>query len=442
MSVLIVLAILVIAASVTQRHNFRFDFTANQRYSLAPQSRKILASLTRDVAVTGFFQDTGSPRVEAVRELLDRYAAASPRFRQDVVDMDRNPIRTRAAGVTKPGTILVESGDKAERLNRLTEESLTGALARITRPGRKVVYFLAGHGEKDPESSEKNGYSEAVGLIEDQGYEVKPLALARTNGVPADASVLVAAGPRRDFLPVEIGAIETYLHGGGRVMFLLDPESGDGMNELLTRLKVKLGRDYVVDPLRHAFGGDYLMPMATQYDDFPAAEGFKLMTFYPVARSVWPDGSGDGVEVKTMVLTGPEAWAETDSERLKGGSAQFNAGQDLKGPVSLAVAGKIKTDAGGPDSSRVGEFVVFGDSDFASNGYIHLQGNGDLFQMVLSQLARETDLVAIRPAKEAYRPLALTAIQARLVFWLPVVVLPLAVLGVGLLVLGRRRKMA
>jgi hypothetical protein len=54
-------------------------------------------------------------------------------------------------------------------------------------------------------------------------------------------------------------------------------------------------------------------------------------------------------------------------------------------------------------------------------------------------LADLGDLVSIGPKIGPADPLLLTAFQQRLVFWLPVVVLPFVVLLIGLVVVVRRR---
>jgi ABC-type uncharacterized transport system involved in gliding motility auxiliary subunit len=84
--------------------------------------------------------------------------------------------------------------------------------------------------------------------------------------------------------------------------------------------------------------------------------------------------------------------------------------------------------------------VVFGDSEFANNTYFALQGNGDLFLNTVSWLAEEEDLIAIRPRQGGGSgPVILTAAQAPLIFWIPVVALPLAVFASGMVVFLRRR---
>ena len=54
----------------------------------------------------------------------------------------------------------------------------------------------------------------------------RQLVLAQKREVPADATVVVVAGPQTDFLQPEIDALKRYIAKGGKVMFLLDPPEG------------------------------------------------------------------------------------------------------------------------------------------------------------------------------------------------------------------------
>ncbi len=51
------------------------------------------------------------------------------------------------------------------------------------------------------------------------------------------------------------------------------------------------------------------------------------------------------------------------------------------------------------ESEQKTRLVVVGDSEFANNLYYSAQGNGNLFMNIISWLAEEEDLIAIR-AKE------------------------------------------
>src|SRR5918999_275713 len=48
------------------------------------------------------------------------------------------------------GTLVVEYMGRRERVTSDSEQDLTNALIKVLNPQEKRVYFLAGHGEKDP----------------------------------------------------------------------------------------------------------------------------------------------------------------------------------------------------------------------------------------------------------------------------------------------------
>ena len=74
---------------------------------------------------------------------------------------------------------------------------------------------------------------------------------------------------------------------------------------------------------------------------------------------------------------------------------------------------------------------MIGDSDFASNAVVGIQGNRDLFLNTVNWLARQESLISIRAREPEDRRLTLTAAAQRRVFWLSVLLLPAAILGVG-----------
>jgi len=452
LSVVLVLGILIIVSAMTAKNSVRYDLTQDQRHSLAPQTLKVLEGLPVKVKITGFFQGEGGFQVRG-RDLLDQYAHAASKFEYEIVDPDRYPARAKAAGITRYDTVVVEAVGRSEKINNLSEERLTNALVRLTRPGKKVVYFLTGHGEKDGASSQKDGYSTVKTALEDQNYEVKSLLLMQTGEAPEDAAALIVAGPQKALFAEEIAALDRYLRRGGQVLFLIDPETAPELAEYLTGLGVKLGQDIIVDKISRLYGADYLIPLVTKYTQHPATKDFNLASFFPVARSVSAaEKQSKGVSVVPLAETSDQSWAETDLNRLKQGQAQFVQGQDLKGPLPVAVVGTISLEDKETQANETprpedlerrkkeGRFIVFGDSDFAANAYFHLQGNGDLFLNAVSWLAEEADLAAIRPKETKAQPLMLSALQARLIFWFPVVVLPLAVLMIGVLVLTRRSR--
>jgi ABC-type uncharacterized transport system involved in gliding motility auxiliary subunit len=84
--------------------------------------------------------------------------------------------------------------------------------------------------------------------------------------------------------------------------------------------------------------------------------------------------------------------------------------------------------------------VVVGTADFASNQFLGAQGNKDFFLNVVSWLAEEEDLLSVRPKDTKQNPIVLTSAQSNLVVWLPLAILPGAVVICGMMVMARRRR--
>ena len=68
-----------------------------------------------------------------------------------------------------------------------------------------------------------------------------------------------------------------------------------------------------------------------------------------------------------------------------------------------------------------------------------MSGNGNFFLNMANWLTEEADLISIQPKTQNPRSLQLTPAQGRLIFWISVVLLPLAVLAFGISVWMRRR---
>lgn len=442
------LALLGLVDALAARHSFRLDLTAGKRYTLAPQSVKVVKALAEPVKVTAFFGEV-QPGRRTFKELMGQYAYHSPKLTYEVIDPDRQPALARRYKVSSYGTIVAERKDREERFFDVSEEAVTNALVKVSRSERKKVYFLTGHGEHGLDDAGKNGYSAVKEALESENYEVKPLLLLRAEAVPADASVVVVAGPTADLLPPEVKLLETHVKRGGKFLVLVDPGEVPALAAFLKEKGIELVADTLIDRMSRIFGADARMPVVSQYTSHPITKEFAMASFFPLARSVRPlNDPPEGVDVQALASTGSGSWAETDLVALDKGQAAFDEKKDIGGPVPVAAVATIVAEAKESGSASVGStpsktdsarLVVFGDSDFASNTHLNLSGNATLFLNTVSWLAEEEDLIAIRPRSEGSRPMLLSPLQARLLFWIGVVAMPFLVAVVGGSVLWRRR---
>ncbi|MGB9906308.1 MAG: GldG family protein [Candidatus Saccharicenans sp.] len=463
--IILVLAILVVLNFFLARHHYRLDFTSAKIHSLSEQSVNVVKNLKQEVAIKAFFRDSNVSR-QTMESLLKNYAYHSAKIKYEFIDPDKNPGLVKKYDITQDGTTVLECGDKENRITTTSEEDVTNAIIKVTREKKKTIYFLEGHGENSVEDSGEVGYSTAKTELEKIGYEVKKLTLALSDNFPADCALLVIPGPRKGLLPNEFQTIKNFLETGGRVLFLVDPETSSGLETLLADYGIKLENDLVVDTVSRLLGGDYFMPVVTEYQSHDITKNFRYATFFPLARSVEiSDTKPEGLSLNTLARTSANSWSERQLDKAE---VTFDQGKDRPGPISLAVVGSKKVElkeraaekkpeenkeqAEGKDQpageekkddtstvTREARLAVFGDSDFITNKYYNLSGNGNFFLNTVNWLTEESDLISIQPRTRSPRSINLTPSQGRLLMWLSVIILPLAVLVAGLSIWLRRR---
>jgi ABC-type uncharacterized transport system involved in gliding motility auxiliary subunit len=453
--VVVVLGILGAANYLASRHTRRFDLTKDQRYSLSDQTRKVLAGLKDDIKITYFQRSRDMARGQ---DRLKEYLALSGRLKAEFVDPVQSPAKAQAYDVRGPWPILVvERGDKRERVSNDGEQDITNALIKITREGKKTVCLLEGEGERSGEESGERGFSGAKSSLTKALYEVKNVFLMREKTVPKDCTVLVVGGPEKDLLPETTAAIRDWVKAGGKALVMVEAELKEAYPNLVALLKdwnIEAGKDVVVDVsgMGQLFGFSELAPLAIEYPYHAITKDFRLPTLYGGARSVRAGTATiEGVSASDLVKTSEQSWAESDL-RLKG-PIKFDEGPDRKGPIALAAVATVRgpTPAPTPTPSPApspapeepkapeGRVVAIGDVDFASNALLGFQGNQDFFLNVVAWLAEDADLISIRPKEPENQALFLSRQAQQNVAWLALVILPGLFVLAGVVSWWRRR---
>jgi len=466
---IIFLAIVVALQYIAMQYPKRWDLTKTGQYTLAPQSKKLLEDVRQKkipVEVLAFYETKDVGSRESVRDLLDQYRDVDPDLKYSFIDPDRDRAVALANKIESYPTLVVKVGQKDERISTADEESLTNAISRLLRTEVKKAYFLKGHGELSPASTDPVGFSIAKENIEKQNYKTEDVVLMQTPEVPQDATILIIAGPKTDLMDSELEQIRNYLKRGGGLFVLLNPFQSPKLCSFLKDYGFITADDIVVDRMSRVLGGDYLMPVITTYMQFPITKNFTVASFFPEVRSVQASKeAGPNVVVQDLAMTSQVSWT-INEEQLKSTNANFDEKTGAKGPISvMAVSTYTPPETGSQvskDTSQAGNkpeaadkssadeksdkkpkkarIVVIGSSQVASNKFFRLQGNGDLFMNTVSWLAEDENLIAIRPKSPRSQPLFLQGRDALLVLVVPVVLIPLAWIVAGLVVFLYRRR--
>jgi len=450
-SVLVVLGILVAINYIGAKQNKRWDLTANKQFSLSDQTRTVLSKLDEPLQILVFAQETDFQRYQ---DKLKEYEYASKKISTEYIDPDKKRTEAQENQVQQYGTIVFKYKGRVERVTNDNEQDLTNGIIKVVSGTQRKVYFTQGHGEKDTASSERDGYATVAGALGRENYTVDKVVLAQTGSVPDDAAVVVVAGPKTDFFGPEIDALKKYLAKSGKLLLELDPPDKTDSAPLANLIALAhdwgmdVGTDVVVDVsgMGRLIGTDVSVPVAANYPSHPITQRFNFITAYPLARSVVPVSGGvNGHTAQTFIETSPRSWAETDIKSLfASGKVAFDDGKDKKGPVSIAAAVTAASTSDAPkveaDAPKAETRVaVIGDSDFASNSVLGIQGNRDMFMNTIGWLSQQENLISIRPKEPDDRRLTMTAAQQTNVTWLALLVIPGFIFASGVYTWWRRR---
>lgn len=482
-----VLAILGLINFLAVRYGDRVDLTENRLFTLSPQSQELVEKLQQPLKVWLFESDpdpASRELLENYRRYSDKFEFKFVDPQIEVGLAQQFKVKSRGDVYLEYGDKrqLVQTLSPAESIS---EVKLTNAIEKIQRDRTQTVYFLQGHGEPTLNAGE-GGMSEAVNSLKNKGYQVQPLNLAQSSAIPQDAAVIVVAGPKRKLFPGEVSALQDYLDGGGSLLLLLDPNTDTGLRPLLQEWGVQLDERIVIDAsgMGNIIGLGPATPLINSYGSHPITKDFgNGISIYPLARTIGTVKVA-GIEATALLLTNEKTWAESDVDAEE---LSFDPATDVQGPFDLGVAltrsetksnspketetkeenpsskpdasgeKEEKTEAETPNessssyesntqiktetssspqsansqqestqASTKSHLVVVGNSTFATNGWFEQQLNGDLFLNSVNWLASgEGETLSIRPKEPESRRLNLTSLQAGIIAWMALVIMPL-----------------
>lgn len=485
--------LLVMLNYLAGRYYHRSDWTSVRLYSLSETTEQLLRELDEPVELISFLPPAGDGLAEAVKELLERYEAASPEITTRFIDPLRSPLEAETlvqrfqldqdsvvVVATTTDRRIVDAQELVEwdysgasqglppKISGFYGESaVSNAILQLVEGDKPQVVFVRGHGEGSPEDTSAEGFSELARRLSAQHFKISDWVSLNTPEVPAGTDLVVLAGPRIPLQPAELEALGRYLDGGGRLLALVDLSLSDnlppravelGLAPWLSGYGVELGVDLVTDPQRPVvFLGSETFSVDS-FGDHPVTSGLmdgRVAAVLSLARSAGA-AAGDGAgmyRVTELLRTTPAGWAERDLGSLP----ELEKGDDdLSGPVPLGVAVEPREEPEGdlepfPDeeetaAEEVGEagagprLVVFGDATFASNALLLQASNETLIRNAVNWLVERETQLGIPPKEPEHVRLNLDAGQVRNLRFLSLLGLPGLAALIGVLIWFRRRR--
>ncbi len=434
-------ALLGIGAYVASTREQKWDFTEAKLHSLSEQALQVLGALDGKLAITALYTPLDQPRAA---EFLKKFEEAVPgKVAVEIFDPQNKPGRLRELGIASDqlgaGLMHLQLGTESAQVTELSEEALVNAIVKLTRRDAKKAYYSIGHNERAIEGDagkEASGLASAVEALKNEGYQVEPLLLASLPDVPADAQVLLIAGPTQKFHETEHASLARYVARGGALLALMDPRAQTDLATTLASFGVRVGDDVVVDVSGETFADSPYAPFAAQYGDHAITRGFRDAALFVAVSSVKP--IADEGSLAPLVTTGERSWAETDIASLAASNPTPDPEKDVVSFVPIAVVGDAAVTPA--EGKQPGRLVVFGDSDFATNQWFDQFRNRDLFLNSVNWLLGEPEAITIRPRRPGASQLALTETTERNIRTAALFVLPEAIALLGVIAWWRRRR--
>ncbi|MCH7733846.1 MAG: GldG family protein [Chloroflexi bacterium] len=455
----------------------RVDTTATKQFNLSDQAIAILNSVEEPIRANAFFE-TNTPQGAAAwqdtRDLLNEFRRRAPKgFEIRLIDPDLQPNLAVEYGITIGPAIAIEAmesrrvevivgADPRRGPQVFGETDLSTGLLIVSQIRQKGVLFITGHGERDitdPDGSE--GYGRALQAIIRDNYVVSSVTVQELGRLlTADNSVapavIIFAGPQTDLIDSagvsEASIIVEYFRRGGSGLFLLEPDTPPTWRDLIGRYGLTLGTGQMVDTSSFVAPSPNFLQLKRSNGQIPAGHQITDpidVVYMPgtafigrtVDESTVPQADDGTPFIRQTLLaqTTLSSWEEL------GGLIEFNQGEDIPGPLPVAIALEAIAELNqapqvDPDGAFiVTSIVVIGDSDFGSNNFFSSAKNGDLLANSVNWLARDFELISTRPKTRVFRELVLTQTERDFIRWTGWLLMPTLIGSIGVATWWRRR---
>ena len=453
-SILLFFGIFLLINIIASRFYFRIDYTEDQRYSLSNATKNILSSLKEPITITAYFSEDLPPDIEKVRQdfrdLLVEYASYSngqivydfvnPTESQETeMQAQKSGIRPIMINVREKDQMkqqkaylgaLIQMGNQKETIpfiqpGAAMEYDLSSNIKKLSVTQKPKIALLQGNGE--PKISALSQLNEKLSVM----YDVVPLTLTDTAGIPAEYKTLAIIAPNDTIPKYYFTYFDDYLSHGGRMIIAMNRVEGDlakgmgkdeytGLSDWLKDKGVEVEKNFVIDAscgnvMVRQQQGLFVMntpvkfpyiPVITSFAKNPITEGLETVMF-PFVSSIklFPKDSTvimypllttskkSGVQSPPLYFDVMKNWTQSD----------FNLSSL---PVGVVVEGKI---SGNTDS----KMIVFGDGDFVVNGEGQQaqkvqDDNINLMVNSIDWLSDDTGLIDLRTKGVSSRPIDAT----------------------------------
>jgi gliding-associated putative ABC transporter substrate-binding component GldG len=449
-SIILVVAILVIANLISQNFFFRLDFSENKQYTLSNATKDLLKNLPEPVTVKAYFSADLPTNVEQIKkdfkEMLIEFNNRSKgmlvyefinpgekeSIEQEAVQSGIQPVminvrqKDQEKQVKAYLGVVISMSERKEVIpliqsSNALEYQLSKAIKKLSVKDKPVISLLQGNGE--PTIQEILQVYNELSVL----YNIEPLTFTDTTVIPEKVKTMVIIKPK-DTIPAKyLNKLDDFLSRGGRILIAYSRVNADlqkaygasvstGLENWLKSKGITISDNVVVDAscsqiqvVQQQAG--YKMVSNMQFPYIPIVKSFAKhpisgsleAIILPFASSIEYNGSSSniftpiafssdksGVELLPVSFNIQRQWNETDFSKK-----------------NLVLAATLEGKLAGNAESKI---VVIGNGDFIINGNQNQaqQVNPDNINFMANSidwLSDDTGLIGLRTKTVTARPI-------------------------------------
>lgn len=415
---------------MASRHYIREDLSDLRVRQLSPETVGYLRQLQRPVEVIVTIPRNSTSDSERLlfrytKEMLDEYERIAQRdggamIKVEYLDIFRD--HTRAAALATefdlsiPYMVLFKSGESKKAIRPTDimevendepvafkgENAFTSALLEVSTGKRKLVYFLAGHGEMALDDADpRRGLSQLKLELASRNYLARTLDISQVDEVPAETLAVFAVDPQGALLPIEQDRLKRYLRDrSGQLAVLISPTRKHGYDDLFFEWGIQADDRVIFER-----GPDYIQSSGSlilrNYGEHPITRNLikqQIPILASLCRPVRPDPGApldQRLKITPFIGSSATSWGELDYN--KPGTPTFNPEYDIAGPVPIATAAEKIAASQLGISLEGGKLVVMGSGTIFSNQNITSPGNLSLFLSMLDWFSNRENTINAPP---------------------------------------------
>ena len=423
------------------------DLTSQNLYTLTDDSVNLVKDLKQDVTLYVLSSEKSAD--DTVARTLSNYEDASSHIKVEYIDPAVSPNFYASYTDTAPsdGSIIVVSGNTSKVVSSSDlyqydidystytqtksaydgEGQLTSAISYVTSEDLPKVYTITGHGETALDDTFKSA-------LEKMNISVEDLTLLQEEAIPEDAAAVIINGPTSDFSADDATKISTYLAGGGKLIVTTaynKTEDTPNFDGILSAYDIQVTNGLVMDSDSSHY---YQYPFYLLPDVASATQTSKVSNyvFMPYAQALTNAGvHTDTITWTDLLTTSDNAYVKTDISNIT--TFEKESG-DQSGKFTLAA--NVTDSESGADITVVASVLAFSnDADSIVSGQ-----NLALFKGIASTFASSDSAVSIDAKPYTYTTLSVNQSVAIMSETLLVMVLPGALIVIGIVIWYRRRR--